>query len=138
MRTGTEWAAASRTQVFGASSVCCLLFCFLCSVSAGASETPAKIFELTIPRGGAAAKPRVLAVDKDDVVRLRVTSEEAGEIHLHGYRIEMKVSPGAPHELGFKARATGRYRIEWHPASDTAKKGDHHGPPLATLEVRPK
>jgi hypothetical protein len=138
MRTGTELAAASRTQVFGASHSCCLLFCLLYSVFTSAAETPAKIFELTIPRGGAATKPRVLAVEKDDVVRLRVTSEEAGEIHLHGYRIEMKVSPGAPHELGFKARATGRYRIEWHPTGDTAKKGGHHGPPLATLEVRPK
>lgn len=138
MRTGTEWAAASRTQVFGASHSCCLLFCLLYSVFTGAAETPAKIFELTIPRGGATAKPRVLAVDKDDVVRLRVTSEEAGEIHLHGYRIEMKVSPGAPHELGFKARATGRYRIEWHPADEGAKKSDHHSPPVATLVVQPK
>jgi heme/copper-type cytochrome/quinol oxidase subunit 2 len=83
-------------------------------------------------------KPSLLRVEKDDSVRLRVTSEVAGEIHLHGYRLEMKVAPGTQAELQFKAHATGRYRIEWHAAGGAAMKGDHHGPPLATLEVRPK
>ena len=83
-------------------------------------------------------KPHVLLVVKDDMVRLRVTSEAAGEIHLHGYRLEIKLEPGTPQELSFKARATGRYRIEWHLAGEAEKKGDHHGPPFATLEVRPK
>ena len=81
-------------------------------------------------------RARVLQVHKDDAVRLRVTSEAPGEIHLHAYRLDAKVAPGAPAGLNFKARATGRFRIEWHPAGGT--KGDHHGPPLAFLEVRPK
>ena len=108
------------------------------SSAAQAADPPEKFFELEVPRGTAAAKPRVLRVQKDDLVRLRVTSAVAGEIHIHGYRLEAKLTAGAPHELAFKARATGRYRIEWHPSDDAARKSDHHGPALATLEVRPK
>ena len=129
---------AAKSRFFGAPKFYCLLFCLFSSAVACAAELPGRTFELTIPRSGATAKPRVLRVEKDDVVRLRVTSEAAGEIHLHGYRLEMKLEPGTPQELSFKARATGRYRIEWHPVGEAAEKGDHHGPPLATLEVRPK
>jgi hypothetical protein len=47
--------------------------------------------------------------------------------------------PGAPVEISFKAFATGRYRIAWHPAStESGPPGAHNAPPLATLEVRPR
>jgi len=115
-----------------------LLFGLVFSFAGQAADPPEKFFELEVPRGPATTKPRVLRVEKDDLVRLRATSAVAGEIHIHGYRLEAKLTAGAPHELAFKARATGRYRIEWHPADDAARKSDHHGPPLATLEVRPK
>ena len=114
------------------------LFCLLPFAAASAAEPPAKTFELTITRSAAPVKPRVLRVQKDDHVRIRITSDGAGEIHLHGYRLEMNLTPGTPHELAFKARATGRYRIEWHAADEAAQSSDHHGPPVAVLEVRPQ
>lgn len=116
----------------------CLVFYLVFSAAAQAADASEKLFELEILQGAPPAKPRVLRVEKDDSVRLRVRSEVAGEIHLHGYRLEMKLAPGTPRELAFKARATGRYRIEWHPAGEAASKGDPHGPPLAFLEVHPK
>lgn len=121
-----------------ASPLLCLLFCLFSPAAVLAAEPPVKVFELAISRSAAPAKPQVLRVEKDDVVRLRVTSDAAGEVHLHGYRLEVKLAPGTPQELSFNARATGRYRIEWHPAAEAPAKSDHHGPPLATLEVRPK
>jgi len=121
-----------------ASPFSCLLLGLVLFAAAQAADPPEKNFELTISRSAAPAKPRVLRVEKDDLVRLRVTSDAAGEIHIHGYRLEAKLAAGTVHELAFKARATGRYRIEWHPSDDAARKSDHHGPPLATLEVRPK
>jgi hypothetical protein len=116
----------------------CLVFCFVFSAAAQAADASEKIFELEILRSAPPEKPRVLRVEKDDSVRIRVRSEVTGEIHLHGYRLEMKLAPGSPRELAFKARATGRYRVEWHPAGEAASKGDPHGPPLALLEVHPK
>ncbi len=108
-----------------------------CLAPAVAAEPSVKRFELSVPQSTAAPQARVVRVEKDDRVQLIITSEAAGEIHFHAYRIDAKVTPGVPAELNFKARATGRFRIEWHPAGNAAKKG-HHAPPLATLEVRPK
>jgi hypothetical protein len=121
-----------------ASTIHCLLFCVTAAAAAFAADSAQKTFSLTISQGALPAQQRVLRVEKDDMVRLRVASNAPGELHLHGYRLELKVSAAGESQLSFKAHATGRYRIEWHPASDTTKKGGHHGAPLATLEVRPK
>ena len=117
-----------------------LLLCLLAATAAGslAAEPPEKTFSLSIVGGAVPAEQRVLRVEKGDAVRLRLTSDAPGEIHLHGYRLEAKLAPGKPLELAFKAYATGRYPFEWHGAGDAAKTGSHHGPPLAAIEVRPK
>jgi len=81
----------------------CLVFCLVFSAAAQAADASEKIFELEILQGAPPAKPRVLRVEKDDSVRIRVMSEVAGEIHLHGYRLEMKLAPGTPRELAFIA-----------------------------------
>jgi len=122
----------------GASRICRLFFCFIATAGTLAADLPGKTFDLTILHGALPAQQRVLRVGKDDVVRLRVTADVAGEIHVHAYRLDAKVTPGIPAELSFKARATGQFRIEWHAASGAAKPADHHSPPLAILEVRPK
>jgi hypothetical protein len=103
-----------------------------------AADPPEKSFSLAIARGAVPKEQRVLRVDKGDAVRIRLTSDASGEIHLHGYRLEARLTPGNPAELAFKAYATGRYRIEWHRAGETSGSGGHHSAPLASLEVRPK
>lgn len=102
-----------------------------------AADAPQKTFELAVSRGAVPKEQRLLRVDKGDLVRIRLTADTPGEVHLHAYKIETKVTPGTQSELKFTARATGRFRIEWHPAGE-ASKSDHHGPALARLEVRPK
>lgn len=114
------------------------LLCLMATAAAGAADAPDKTFDLTISGGAIPAEQRMLRVTKGDTVRLRVTSDAPGEFHLHGYRLEAKLKPGVPGEIVFIAYATGRYRIEWHPAGETSKSGGHHGPPPATLEVRPR
>jgi hypothetical protein len=103
----------------------------MAAAPAGAAE-----FELAL-RGGKAVPPeRRLTVLKGDAVLIRLTSDRAGEVHLHGYRIHARVAPGAPAEWRFSARATGRFRIEWH--DEREREGGHHGPALAVLEVMPR
>src|SRR5262245_3001043 len=77
--------------------------------AASSAESPVRVFELSIPAGAGEAGPRVLRVSKDDAVRLSVTSEVPGEIHLHAYRLEAKVAPGVPAVWNFRAHATGRF-----------------------------
>ena len=105
---------------------------------AQAAEITEKLFDLTITNGNVPKEQRLIRVDKGTMVKLRVSSDSAGSLHLHAYKMEAHLAPGAPVELAFNARATGRFRFEWHAENAKAKAGDHHGPPLATLEVRPK
>lgn len=105
---------------------------------AQAAEIAEKSFALEITNGSVPKGQRLIRVDKGTMVKLRVSSDTAGSLHLHAYRMEARLAPSAPVELVFNARASGRFRFEWHAENATAKAGDHHGPPLATLEVRPK
>jgi hypothetical protein len=120
-----------------ASRCACALLCLFAAAVAVAADAPQKTFDLAISRGAVPKEQRLLRVDKGDLVRIRLKADTPGEVHLHAYRLVTKVTPGSTSELKFTARATGRFRIEWHPAGE-ASKGDHHGPPLARLEVRPK
>jgi heme/copper-type cytochrome/quinol oxidase subunit 2 len=110
----------------------------LFAASTLAAEPAEKSYELAISGGQVAKEQRVIRVDKGTPVKLRVTSDTAGSLHLHAYKLEAHLAPGTPAELAFNARATGRFRFEWHADNAKAKSGDHHGPPLATLEVMPK
>ena len=106
--------------------------------SALAAAPAEKLYNMTIVNGALPAEQRLIKVTKDDTVRLRVSSDAPGEFHLHGYRVEMKLAPGKPSEISFKAYATGRYTFGWHGAADKAKAESHHGPEFAVLEVYPK
>ena len=106
--------------------------------SAFAGEPAGQAFSLAITDGKVPVAERVLKVTKGDQVRITVTSNAAGVLHLHGYRLEAKLAPGRPADLSFRAHATGRYPLEWHGAGSAAQGGAHHGPPMAALEVHPK
>ncbi|MGH8648628.1 MAG: hypothetical protein ACREUP_04885, partial [Burkholderiales bacterium] len=110
----------------------CVLLCLFVAAVAVAADPPQRTFNLAISRGAVPKEQRVLRVDKGDLVRILLTTDTPGVVHIHGYRLETKVTPGSASNFRFTARATGRYRIEWHPADEAASKGDHHGPPLAT------
>ena len=116
--------------------------------AADAAESVAaeNVFALDITAGKTPAAQQAIRVQKNDLVTLRIKSDTAGQLHLHAYRQDIKLAPGTPAELSFKAHATGRFRIEWHGAAGKEIKatnaatsaGAHHAPPLAVLEVRPK
>ncbi len=103
-----------------------------------AAEPSEKTFDLVITGGNVAARQRLLRVEKGDAVRLHLTSDMPGELHLHGYRLEVKLKPGIGSDLSFRAYASGRYPFEWHAAGSGASSPRHHAPPLAALEVRPR
>lgn len=94
-----------------------------------------QVWQLT--HGELAPSQRLVAVLKGDRLRWRISSDSAGELHLHGYRLSVHVQPGQTVELAFTAHATGRFPVEWHPAGDPAAPSTHHAAPLAVLEVRP-
>lgn len=47
-----------------------------------------------------------------DVVLLRITSDVADEVHVHGYDYSLPVSPGVPAEMKFRADIAGVFEVE--------------------------
>jgi len=75
------------------------------------------------PEGGI----RRASVRRGREVIVRVSSDVADHIHLHGYDLIADVAPGAPAELTFVADVPGRFEIEL----------EDRGVPIADLQVRP-
>lgn len=55
---------------------------------------------------------RELEVDKGDLLRFRVRSDRAENVHLHGYDIEKPVAPGKPVSFSVRAKLTGIFELE--------------------------
>ncbi len=62
-------------------------------------------------------RPDHLSVRQNDMVTLNITSDRAGEVHLHGYDIPFDTSPGHVTSHTFRADKTGDFEIEWESTS---------------------
>ncbi len=92
-------------------------------------------FILHIEHAQVPANMRLIRVKQGDVVTLRWSADQRTMIHLHGFDIEKTVDPGAPTDMTFTARATGRFTIEPHLPAEGG--GHSHGDVLVTIEVYP-
>jgi hypothetical protein len=94
---------------------------------------------LVIVDGSLPIAQRLIKVRKGDKLRWRISSNTAGSLHLHAYRLIAPLQAGQTTELAFDAFATGRFRLEWHGEQDqNSGNVGHHAPPVATLEVLPR
>ena len=98
---------------------------------AQAQSSEEKAFELTIQGGQVVGGTKSVRVTQGDKVTLNMISDAAIEIHLHGYDIEVEVTPGAPARMSFEAFATGRFPVSVHGA-------DQHESTFFYLEVYPR
>jgi hypothetical protein len=85
-------------------------------------------FELVVRGRKLVSGPAVLRVQQDDPVIIGVTSDEAEELHLHGYDLKLELEPGVRGTLAFKADRSGRFEYEL----------EHSGTELGALEVLPR
>ena len=123
MRSATRFSHSARRLLAAA---------LLAAAASGNAIAEDRVFELGIHREGPAAKPQVLTVRQSDQVVIRLTSDKAVQVHLHGYDIESDVVPNVVTSLRFTATATGRFPIEIHSREPLKQR------PLAYLEVRPR
>lgn len=106
-------------------------------LNANADEVTVKRIELVISERKVQLEEKTIRVTQGDSIELVWTSDEAAELHLHGYDISFEVSPAAPAIVTFKAHATGRFPITSHGFG--AEKGQGHGhEALLYLEVYPQ
>ena len=85
------------------------------------------VIELVVRNSRLAAGPPVVSVRLGDTVTLRITSDRADDLHLHGYDRHLHLLANEPAELTVKAIHSGRFEYELHHANRT----------LGTLEVQP-
>lgn len=90
--------------------------------------------EITIKDRAVVLDNNVIRVTQGDDVELIWTSDEAVELHLHGYDLALELSAGEPGTLSFHARATGRFPVTSHGFSG---EHDHGHSTLLYLEVYP-
>ncbi len=93
-----------------------------------ATPTPTPTPTPKPPTTLAAGSVKKLRFKEGGTVRFRVRSDEAEEIHVHGYDIEREVPAGETISVSFKATITGIFEIEFH----------HSGEQIGELRVDPK
>ena len=59
-----------------------------------------------------AGKEKALTYTQGETVRFRVVSDEAEEVHVHGYDITKDLEPGKTETVSFTATITGIFEIE--------------------------
>ena len=106
----------------------------LAAIPAAADEVA---FDLRIAGGRVDPAVATLRARRGDDVRLRITSDRAGTVHLHGYGFSAELAPQVPVTLAFTATATGRYPLHWHESGEPVSTR-RHGPALAHVEVHPR
>ena len=74
-----------------------------------------------------AGSEKALNFEEGETVRFRVVSDEAEEVHVHGYDISKDLEPGKVETVSFKATIPGIFEIEL----------EHSGTLLAQLKVVP-
>lgn len=100
-------------------------------VAAGPVPVPAapsaREFDFEIAQGRVTGPP-LLSVIQGERVTLRVRSDAADELHVHGYDLAAPLPAGETVALSFVAGVAGRFEVELH----AARRG------IGALEVQPR
>jgi hypothetical protein len=80
-----------------------------------------RTFNVTVT-GGTQMSPDHLTANAGDTITINITSDKAGEVHLHGYDIPFDTTPGQVTSHTFRATDSGDFEIEWE--STGAHLGD--------------
>jgi hypothetical protein len=96
-------------------------------VAAPAAAAPREV-DMVVKGGRLVSGDATIKLRQGDELTLRVTSDKADELHLHGYDMHMHLRAGAPATLKIRADRTGRFPLELHKSHFE----------LGTLEVYPR
>ena len=86
-------------------------------------------FEVMLKDGRPRYEDRTLSATAGETVSIRVHSDQAVTLHLHGYDRELRVPAGGEATLRFDAAIPGRFPIELH--------GGHGHGAIVYLEIQP-
>ena len=105
-----------RTPIFG------IALLVLATVSIGCVEQPglpddcdASAVQRQASLGAERLDPEGIDVCKGQELTIEIASEQAGELHLHGYDEEVEAAAGETATFKFTATLAGQFVIELHP-----------------------
>src|SRR6185369_15317419 len=93
-----------------------------------ATDNGPKVFEIVVQDKKVVSGPDSLKVNEGDQVVIKITVNEAEELHLHGYDRSIDLEPNVQGELSFTANLSGRFVYELENSKTE----------LGALEVQPK
>jgi len=88
-------------------------------------------YSLSISASHLGETPPVLSASQGDTVHLTVSSDRAGELHVHGYEKSIKLRPAGKVTLTFVAQDVGSFPVHLHERDGLMLQ-------LAVLEVQPR
>jgi FtsP/CotA-like multicopper oxidase with cupredoxin domain len=101
---------------------------------ASAQDSGKRTIEVRIENRHVAADMRTIRITEGETVELRWISDEAVELHLHGYDLKAELRPGEPTVMTVEAYAAGRFPITSHGWGD----GGHGHDAMTYLEIYPR
>ena len=104
--TVAESAVASATASASATTSA--------STSPSASAADVKEIAVTMVGSKVTPAPDKVKVDKGEKVKLTVTRDTDGEIHVHGYDLEEQAKANVPVTFEFTADEVGVFEVEAH------------------------
>jgi hypothetical protein len=128
MRTTDERRRKALRRLTGA-----LLACVFATAVAEAEQV--RRFDLQVAGRRITNGPTTIRVTQGDMVELQWTTDQPVRLHLHGYDIELAVTPSKVAVMRVRVGATGRFPIAAH-GVDEGKDKSHR--PIAYLEVHPR
>lgn len=107
-----------------------------------AAASAVREFDVSLRDGRAEGGVSTLRVHRGETVVLRVRSDRAVSLHVHGYDLEVAVPAAEPATLRFEAAVAGRFPIAAHDSGAAAARdtrtSKHRETTLLYLEVRPE
>lgn len=104
-----------------------------------AQNAPTRQFAIAVKDRKVETAANVIRVSQGDAVEIVLTSDEAAELHLHGYDLKVTLTPNVPAMIKFAAKIAGRFPLEAHRFGIASSSGRHHGEgPLLYVEVHPR
>jgi FtsP/CotA-like multicopper oxidase with cupredoxin domain len=71
-----------------------------------------KLIEVRVAGGKVETAQRRVRVSRGDRVRIQVQSDQADEVHVHGFDLSEEVGPGKPATVEFTANLPGVWEVE--------------------------
>ncbi|MFK0251820.1 hypothetical protein ACIQUM_44585 [Amycolatopsis azurea] len=108
-----------------AITVAALLAVTGCSGSDGSGPAPSaetKTVKFSVTEGKRTAGPEEVAVRTGENVALEVISDQADELHVHGYDKAAQLAPGVPGTVSFTANIDGIFEVELHKSGAAVTK----------------